>query len=73
MRDELQVHQTEIRQRQLENQIRVEVEDAIIALRRSRSAYDAALQTRMLQEQSLAIEQEKYAVGLSTNFLVIQY
>jgi outer membrane protein TolC len=27
----------------------------------------------MLQEQSLAIEQEKYAVGLSTNFLVIQY
>lgn len=72
-RDELQVHQTEIRQRQLDNQIRVEVEGAIIALRRSRSAYDAAVQTRMLQEQSLTIEQEKYAVGLSTNFLVIQY
>ena len=28
---------------------------------------------RKLQEQSLEIEQEKFDVGLSTNFLVIQY
>jgi outer membrane protein len=72
-RDELQVRQTEVRLRQLENQIRAEVEDALIALRRTRSAYEAATQTSRLQEQSLAIEQEKFDVGLSTNFLVIQY
>jgi outer membrane protein len=72
-RDELQVHQTEIRQRQIDNQVRLEVEAALIALRRSRAAYEAAAQSRALQEQSLTIEQEKYAVGLSTNFLVIQY
>jgi outer membrane protein TolC len=72
-RDELQVHQTEIRQRQIDNQVRLEVEAALIALRRSRAAYEAAVQSRTLQEQSLSIEQEKYAVGLSTNFLVIQY
>jgi outer membrane protein TolC len=72
-RDEIQLHQTEIRLKQLENQIRVEVEDALIALQRSRASYEAAVQTRQLQEQSLEIEQEKFGVGLSTNFLVIQY
>jgi outer membrane protein TolC len=72
-RDELQVRQTQVRLKQLENQIRAEVEDALIALQRTRAAYEAAQQTTRLQEQSLEIEQEKFDVGLSTNFLVIQY
>jgi outer membrane protein TolC len=49
------------------------VEDALIALQRTRAAYEAATLTTKLQEESLAIEQEKFDVGLSTNFLVIQY
>jgi outer membrane protein len=73
VRDELQVRQTQVRMKQLENQIRAEVEDALIALQRTRAAYEAATQTTRLQEESLAIEQEKFDVGLSTNFLVIQY
>jgi outer membrane protein len=72
-RDELQVRQTQVRLKQLENQIRAEVEDALIALQRTRAAYEAATQTTKLQQQSLEIEQEKFDVGLSTNFLVIQY
>jgi outer membrane protein TolC len=72
-RDELQVRQTQIRLKQLENQIRAEVEDAVIALQRTRSAYEAAVETTKLQTQSLEIEQQKFDVGLSTNFLVIQY
>lgn len=72
-RDELQVRQTEIRLKQLENTIRNEVEDALIALQRTRAAYEAATLTSKLQEESLNIEQEKFDVGLSTNFLVIQY
>lgn len=72
-RDELQVRQTQIRLKQLENQIRNEVEDALIALQRTRAAYEAATLTTRLQEESLNIEQEKFDVGLSTNFLVIQY
>jgi len=72
-RDELQLRQTQVRLKQMENQIRVEVEDALIALQRSRASYEAAVQSRQLQEQSLEIEQEKFGVGLSTNFLVIQY
>jgi outer membrane protein TolC len=72
-RDELQVRQTQVRLKQIENQIRAEVEDALIAQQRTRAAYEAARQTTALQEQSLEIEQEKFDVGLSTNFLVIQY
>ena len=73
VRDQLQVRQSELRIRQIENQIRLEVEDALIALERTRSAYEAATETRKLQEQSLEIEQERFTAGLSTNFLVIQY
>lgn len=72
-RDELQLRQSQIRQKQLENQVRLEVEDALIALRRARAAYEAAMQTRLLQEESLAAEQTKYSVGASTSFFVIQY
>jgi outer membrane protein len=72
-RDELQVKQSEIRLRQLQNQARLEVEDALIAMRRARASYDAAAQARALQEESLAAEQAKFEVGASTSFFVIQY
>jgi len=72
-RDEYQEKQSEIRQRQLENQARLEVEDALIAMRRARSSYEAAAQARKLQEESLAAEQAKFDVGASTAFFVIQY
>lgn len=72
-RDEIQLRQTEIRYQQLKNQVRLEVEAALTALNRSRAAYDAAMEARKLQEQSLAIETEKYANGVSTSFLVMQY
>jgi len=72
-RDEIQLRQTQVRAKQLENQVRLEVEDALIALERTRAAWEAAVETRKLQEQSLEIENERFNVGLSTNFLVIQY
>ncbi len=73
VRDELQVRQSEVRERQLVNQIRLEVENALVALQRSRASYDAAVETRALQEDALAAEQERYQVGASTSFFVIQY
>jgi len=72
-RDSIQHRQTQVRYQQLENQVRLEVESALVALRRSRAAYDAAVEARKLQEQSLRIELEKYSNGVSTNFLVMQY
>jgi outer membrane protein TolC len=72
-RDELQVKQSEIRLRQLQNQARLEVEDALIAMRRARASYDAAIEARRLQQESLEAEQAKFEVGASTSFFVIQY
>jgi hypothetical protein len=43
-RDELQLKQSEVRLRQLQNQARLEVEDAVIAMRRARASYEAAVQ-----------------------------
>jgi outer membrane protein len=73
VRDLLQLRQTQIQRQKLETQVRLEVEDALIALQRTGAAYQAAVETRTFQQQSLAAEQEKFAVGLSTNFLIIQY
>ena len=72
-RDEVQVRQTQVRMLQLRNQVRLEVEDALIAIRRARSSFEAASQARALQEESLRIEQAKYEAGASTSFFVLQY
>ena len=72
-RDEIQVKQSQIRLRQLQNQARLEVEDALIAMRRARASYEAAREARRLQQESLDAEQAKFEVGASTTFFVIQY
>ena len=72
-RDEIQVRQTGVRLQQLRNQARLEVEDAFIALARSRAGYDAAVQAVRFQEQSLQAEQAKFEVGASTSYLLIQF
>ena len=73
VRDEYQVRQTEVNRQRLVNSVRLEVESALVSLNRARDAYAAAVEVRKLQEQSLEIEQERYQVGLSTTFLVLQY
>jgi outer membrane protein len=72
-RDELQVKQSQIRAAQLQNQAKLEVEDALIAMRRSRTAYEAAEEALRYQQESLDAEQAKFEVGASTAFFVIQY
>ena len=63
VRDELQVRQTEVRRQQLQDQVRLEVADAEESLREARAAYDAAVEARRLQEQSVSVEQQTFAVG----------
>jgi len=72
-RDELQVKQSQVRVKQLQNQAQLEVEDALIAMGRARSSYEAAVQARKYQQESLEAEQTKFEVGASTAFFVIQY
>jgi outer membrane protein len=73
VRDELQVRQTQVRRQQFEDQVRLEVADAYVAMQQARAAYQAAIQSRLLQQQSVKVEQETFDVGLATNYLVIQY
>jgi outer membrane protein len=73
VRDELQVRQSQLRRQQFEDQVRLEVADAYVAMQQARAAYEAAVQSRILQEQSVKVEQETFDVGLATNYLVIQY
>jgi outer membrane protein len=73
VRDQLQLRQTQVRRYQFEDQVRLEVADAYVAMRQAQAAYQAAVQSRILQEQSVDVEQSTFDVGLATNYLVIQY
>ncbi|MFL6417407.1 MAG: TolC family protein [Bryobacteraceae bacterium] len=71
-RDLLQLRQAEARTQSLSNQVREQVQNALIALQTARSALNAATQSRIYQEQLLGAERDKLSVGASTNLLVIQ-
>lgn len=70
--DQLQLRQTEIDLQRQTNQIRVDVQNALIGLQQARARYQAAVKQRILEEQTLDAEQKKYALGASTIFQVIQ-
>ena len=69
--DQLTVRQQEIAIQQVSNQVRVDVQNALIALQQSRAVYQAAVKTRILREQTLDAEQKKLALGASTIYNVI--
>src|SRR5665213_2613172 len=54
------------------NQIRVDVNNATIALSQARAQYEAAVKGRVLQEQTLDADQKKLALGATTVYQVIQ-
>jgi len=58
-------------QRQI-NQIRADVQNALLALQTSRAQYQAAVKGRILQEQTLDADQKKLALGATTVYQVIQ-
>jgi len=72
--DELNYRQQQIQDKQLQNNIKLNVINAQTALRQARVAYDNAVQSRQLQEQTLAGEKRKYELGSSTilNVVIVQ-
>lgn len=71
-RDAIQLRQSEGRAAKLENDVRQQVENASIALETAHEAYAAAVESRDYQQQLLQAEIDKFAVGASTNFLIVQ-
>jgi outer membrane protein TolC len=69
--DELTLRQQQLALQRQENQVRVDVQNAVIAVQQARAQYEAAVKGRILQEQTVDAEQKKYALGASTIYNVI--
>jgi outer membrane protein len=71
-RDAIQLRQAQGRTAKLENDIRQQIENSAIALETAHQAYAAAVESRNYQQQLLQAEIDKFSVGESTNFLIVQ-
>jgi outer membrane protein TolC len=71
-RDAIQLRQAQGRTAKLENDIRQQIENSAIALETAHQAYAAAVESRDYQQQLLQAEIDKFSVGESTNFLIVQ-
>jgi len=72
IRSQLEYRQAQMRLNQLENQVRIEVRNALFTVQQDRARVDAAKAGVELAKQSLDAETKKYALGASTNTLVLQ-
>jgi outer membrane protein TolC len=68
---ELVLRQQQLGLQRLENQVRVDVQNAQIGLQQGRAQYQSAIKQRILQQQTVDAEQKKLAVGASTTYSVI--
>jgi len=68
----LSERQSELSLQKTINQVRVDVQTQLVAVKQARARYDAAIQSRDFRAQTLDAEQKKYQLGTSTPFLVIQ-
>jgi outer membrane protein TolC len=67
----LQERQLELQLQKEENQIRVDVQNAVIGVRQARAQYDASVRARILQQQTLDADKKKYTLGASTVLQVV--
>jgi outer membrane protein len=72
VRSELEYRQAQVRQHQLENQVRVEVRNAQFDVKQNRAAVQAAQSAVDLARQTLDADQQKLKVGLTTQTAILQ-
>jgi outer membrane protein TolC len=68
----LEIRQNELTLRKNINQVRVDVQNAVIGLQQARARYDAAVKARVLAQQTLDADQKKLALGAGTSYQVVQ-
>jgi outer membrane protein len=68
----LELRQSELGLQKAVNQVRVDVQNAVIGLQQARVRYDASVKARILQQQTLDADKKKYTLGASTVFQVVQ-
>lgn len=67
----LQQRQSELALQKAINQVRVDVQNAVIGLRQARVRYDSSVKARILQQQTLDADKKKYTLGASTVYQVV--
>jgi outer membrane protein TolC len=72
VRSEIEYRQAEVNLQQIENKIRIEVQNAQFGVQQNRASVDSAQAAVNLARQSLDAEQKKYNLGASTATLVLQ-
>jgi outer membrane protein TolC len=72
VRAELEMRQAQVRQHQLENQVRIEVRNAQFDVRQNRAAVQAAQSAVDLAHQTFDADQQKLRVGLTTQTAILQ-
>jgi len=68
---ELELRQNELGLQQNINQVRVDVQNAVIGLQQARARYAAAVKASTLQQQTLDADQKRLALGASTAYQVV--
>lgn len=70
--DQLQLRQTQLTTQKDLKQAQVDIMNSVVALQQARARYDAAVQSRVLQQRLFEAEQKKFALGTSTAYNVVQ-
>ena len=68
---ELELRQNELGLQQNINQVRVDVQNAVIGLQQARARYAAAIKASTLQQQTLDADQKRLALGASTAYQIV--
>ncbi|MFZ0591490.1 MAG: TolC family protein [Bryobacteraceae bacterium] len=68
----LQMRQDQLTLQKAINQVRVDVQNAVIGLRQARVRYDSAVKARILQQQTLDADKKKYTLGAATVYQIVQ-
>jgi outer membrane protein len=68
----LEIRQNELTLQKNVNQVRVDVQNAVIGLQQARARHEAAVKARALAEQTLDADQKKFQLGATTAFQVVQ-
>jgi outer membrane protein TolC len=68
---EINLRQQQVGMQRLENQVRVEVQNAVIGVQQARAQFRSATQGLLLQQQTVDAEQKKLDLGASTVYNVI--
>lgn len=68
----IELRQNELALQKQSNQVRVDVQNAVIGIQQARARFDAAVQARLLSQQTFDGDKRKYELGASTAYQVVQ-